>query len=532
MKKRQRVLLGTMLRSTSIINKYKYSNDKKARSKVIGVIVGRVVLMAVLILYSFLMNMGVAQMGMSNMIPMTTAIVIATLSFVFTLLKTNGYLFGFKEYDMLVSMPFETKEIVADKFLYMYIKNLPWMMAVSLSMLVGYVIFEGAGVGSILAWLILSFILPMIPTVLASAIGALFMAIGSKFKFKKLVQTILLFGFIILCFCFRFIVEGIIRDNAGAQVVNMAADSMNTVGKFYFPARMFEKAILEGSILNLLLLAGLSFLVYEAFFIVVSKGYSRINSKFASHDAKGNYKMTKQKKRSIVNAIAFKEFRTFLGSTNYLINAGMGQVLITILSLVVLILGADKIIYTITNGAPVSKEMLLPGIPYIIFFLTGMVASTVCSPSLEGKNYWIVQSLPIDKMILYKGKMLFNMYITVPFMALGTIVLGFAFGGTVIDVLVYLVCGFVLCARSTAWGMVCGIKFIKLDWENDIEVIKQGMGVLVYLFPNMFVTMILVVALIFASSKVNGTILILGITLVEAILTFLSYQAVKKMAKN
>ena len=117
-------------------------------------------------------------------------------------------------------------------------------------------------------------------------------------------------------------------------------------------------------------------------------------------------------------------------------------------------------------------------------------------------------------------------------MALGTIVLGFAFGGTVIDVLVYLVCGFVLCARSTAWGMVCGIKFIKLDWENDIEVIKQGMGVLVYLFPNMFVTMILVVALIVASSKVNGTVLILGITMVEAILTFLSYQAVKKMAKN
>ena len=41
MKKRQRVLLGTMLRSTSIINKYKYSNDKKARSKVVGIIVGR-----------------------------------------------------------------------------------------------------------------------------------------------------------------------------------------------------------------------------------------------------------------------------------------------------------------------------------------------------------------------------------------------------------------------------------------------------------------------------------------------------------
>lgn len=532
MSKRQRVLLETMLRSTSLINRYKYSNYKKVQSKVTGIFIGRTILMLMLVIYSFLACLGYCATGMTNMIPITSAMAVATLSFVFTLLKTNGYLFDFKEYDMLVSMPFEVKEIVADKFLYMYIKNLPWMLGISIPMLVGYVIFAKAGILTILSWVVLAFVLPMIPTVLASAIGALMVAIGSRFRFKKLVQTILMFAFIIFAFCFRFIVEAVIRDNAGEDVANVAANAINNAGKYYFPAKWFENAIISGSISGFLLFIGLSLLVYEVFFITVSKGYRRINSKLSSHVAKGNYKMTKQKKRSLVNAIAFKEFRRFLGSTNYLINGGMGQVIIVLLSLVVLIIGGDKVVFTITNGAPVSKEMVLPGIPYIVFFMIGMMATTVCSPSLEGKNYWIVQSLPIDKMDLYKGKMLFNMYITVPFMAFGTVILGFAFGGTLIDVLVFLLCGFVLCARSTVWGMVCGIKFIKLDWENDIEVIKQSLGVFIYLFPNMIITMLLVVALIAASLKFNGTLIVLAITVVEAIFTAVFYMIVKKMAKK
>ena len=48
-------------------------------------------------------------------------------------------------------------------------------------------------------------------------------------------------------------------------------------------------------------------------------------------------------------------------------------------------------------GAPITKEMVYPAIPLIVYFFIGMVATTAMTPSLEGKNYWIVQSLPIKK---------------------------------------------------------------------------------------------------------------------------------------
>ena len=70
-----------------------------------------------------------------------------------------------------------------------------------------------------------------------------------------------------------------------------------------------------------------------------------------------------------------------------------------LLGLAALIFDIDSIIAKVLHDAPVSKEMLYPAIPLIIYFMIGMVATTAITPSLEGKNYWIVQSLPIPIML-------------------------------------------------------------------------------------------------------------------------------------
>ena len=64
--------------------------------------------------------------------------------------------------------------------------------------------------------------------------------------------------------------------------------------------------------------------------------------------------------------------------------------------------------------------------------------------------------------------------------------------------------GLVLCAFSTAWGCVCGIRHIRLDWDNEIEVIKQGADVAIYMLPNMFVVMGLTVLVVFLGTRIAG----------------------------
>lgn len=532
MKNSRFVLLDILLKSTGTRNILKHSKDPKKRKQVGSGLAGRIVLYVILFAYCVLMSIGYGYAGLADAIPETAVLTIALLSFVLTLLKTNGYMFAFREYDMLMAMPVSVRTIVADKFLYMYVKSLPMMAITSLSMMVGYGIYAKPSAWVYVIWVILTLVVPMIPMVVATALGALFAGIGSGFRYKKAVQTVLLFAFILLCVCSRFIIEKIVRDGEAASYMGDIADTMNKASGYYLPAEWFTKAITESNILYALLLLALSVGIFELVVSVVARFYRRINSSLMSGSVHKDYKLKKLKGRSPVMAIAFKEFKRLTGSTTYITNAGFGEVLVLIIGIAAIFVDGDKLIATVLQGAPITKQMLAPDIPIIIYFMLGMVATTCCSPSLEGRNYWIVQSLPISRMDLYKGKMLFNLMLTMPFMVFATITLGISLGAGFWDIIMYLICGAVLLAFSTTFGMVCGLKYMRLDWENEIEVIKQGSAVSLYILPNLIVTMILLVAVVALGMVMSGIVVITILTVIVAVLAFAFYKNVINRAKE
>ena len=101
MKRKDFILLETLLKSTSLFNTYKYSKDKKKQHRLIGNVMGFAIIYILLVAYSIAMCVGYGQLGIADSIPTMCAIIISSLAFIFTLFKTNGYLFAFKEYDML-----------------------------------------------------------------------------------------------------------------------------------------------------------------------------------------------------------------------------------------------------------------------------------------------------------------------------------------------------------------------------------------------------------------------------------------------
>ena len=242
--------------------------------------------------------------------------------------------------------------------------------------------------------------------------------------------------------------------------------------------------------------------------------------------------MSTQKKHSVKQAIAFKEFKRLTGSTVYMTNAALGEILAVLLSIVTLFIGFDRLIAIVTQGAPIDASMLQPAIPFVLYFLIGMMATTACSPSLEGKNYWILQSLPIEKKTIYQGKMLFHLYLSVPVMVLSTLCLCISAKTSAVHTVLYVILGIALCAFSTAWGCVCGIRHMRLDWENEVEVIKQGSAVTIYLLPNMLVTMGLVVLVVFLGTKMDHALMTLALIAVVSVLALLSYLSVIRMCSH
>ena len=123
------------------------------------------------------------------------------------------------------------------------------------------------------------------------------------------------------------------------------------------------------------------------------------------------------------------------------------------------------------------------------------------------------------------------MCLSVPFMELSILLLCISAKAPFLNTLLYMLLGFALCAFSTAWGCVCGIRHIKLEWENEIEVIKQGSAVAIYMLPNMFVVMGLTVLSVFLGTKLNHNLVTGAFILISAALTALSYKKVLKLSK-
>ena len=73
---------------------------------------------------------------------------------------------------------------------------------------------------------------------------------------------------------------------------------------------------------------------------------------------------------------------------------------------------------------------------------------------------------------------------------------------------------------------------MKLDWENEIEVIKQSSAVVIYMFPNMFGGMILGVIMVLAGRSIEHSLLIALLILVFGLLTSLCYRKSISLAKK
>lgn len=529
-------LLSVLLRSSGNGNRIRYSKDRKERGKLIGAAVGNIVLDICIAGLGLYMCYAYCVAGIGSELPALCGMGIVVASFMLTLLKTNGYLFAFKGYDMTVSLPFPISDVVASRFLYMYIKSLPFILSISLSLLAGCIIWTEISVTGIVMWALLSVFLPLIPMVLAAFVGALIAAIGSGFKFKKAIQAILLIAVILLCFGSRFFFQDMFQNNKVNQVMTDIASAVDGTLAWCLPAAWFEQAV-QGSFQGVVILLVASAAVFAVFVFVVGSRYRQINSRLMASHAGKNYRLRALKTRSAVRSVAFKEWRAFLSSLNYLLNCGMGQILLTIVSIAALIFPAEQLINLLAPGVPVDDSVIAviaPSIPFIVYFFLGMVATPAVSPSLEGKNLWILKSLPIDVKTMYRGKMLFNLWITLPFMVVGTACLCICAHTTFLQFLLYTFSGVVLCVFSTLWGMVCGIKHIKLQWDIDIEVIKQGSAVAVYLFPNMFGTMIVLFGIIILgiNSTFNSNVMVLCCTALYALLAGLCALRIRSLEKK
>lgn len=488
-----KILTLLELRSLYSINQFRHTNDKAYKKRYLTLTAVWAFLIVMVFFYVGSLVYGLYFVGLSDIVPAYLAILSALIILAFGIFKAGSTIFSPKGYDLLSSMPLRASSIVLSRFLFLYIEDLLFTFLIFLPGTVVYSICAHPGILFYPLTLFGVLLIPMIPLVLSTIFGTVVTAISSRMKHKSLAQTLLTVLFIVLVMSGSMAMENSEDFFTPEIFTNLATAFGNTITKLYPPAAWFGNAVVSGKFLPFLLFAGVSLLTVLLTVFLVSKNYHRITRRLFLTTAKHNYRMETLETRTLLKSLYLRELKRYFSSSIYVTNTIVGPLMGCIFSAAVLIAGLD----TITQTMPFD---IRPFLPYFFAAIFSMMPTTTVSISMEGKQFWLLQSLPIPTKTLFDSKILLNLTLIFPFYLLSEILLALALHPTISELFNLLLIPVTVILFSVVFGITINIKIHRFDWEKEESIVKQSasaglggfagillsilLGIIVFLVPS------------------------------------------------
>ena len=309
---------------------------------------------------------------------------------------------------------------------------------------------------------------------LSAVLGWVVALISGRLKHKNIVVVILSLVFIAAYYyCYGHAYTILQTILANPQAVSAKARSI------LYPLYHMGLAA-EGNVLSMVIFTAIAAVVFAIVYLVLSRSFLKIATANRGA-AKTKYKEKRAAVRPVSRALLYKELRRFLGSSNYMLNCGLGIVIM--LASAVALLWKQTMLREMVSG-------IFAGQTELVFLLA---AGAVCllaskndisapSVSLEGKNLWLVQVFPVSGEQVLMAKLKLHLILTlVPTLVLVAAVewvlkptLGFA--------ILIPVTAAAFVVLTAAFGLFLNLNMPNLNWTSEIIPIKQSMGVMIALF--------------------------------------------------
>jgi len=496
----------------NIINSWGINKVIKSKSKGEKIKAG---LLSIVILYAvcmgaFTMFMISYQLGgvlekLDALELLISSSILSTTLFAITMstFKIPGYLFSFKDYDMLMSMPLKPSAILASKMIFIYLSNLMVSVIVGIPPLIIYGMKTSGGLLYYSFVAITTLFIPLIPI----AIGAFFAyylgRISTKFRSTN---AILLIGSFLLFFV--IMVASTMVGRLNSQYVQNSIPTVNILNDILFWTKLYIGSLKDNNILYLIAFVFVSLITFGVFIAVFSRGFKSINSKLSEKYKASNYKMTKLKVSTALKALYIKELKFYFSSYIYVVNTAFGVIMMTIFSLGIAVFGKDAV--SKAMEIPMADAYISPIVTLIFIFCISFTFVTAPSISLEGKNLWIIKSLPIKIENILWSKILVNMTLTIPALIINTVIVALAFKMNATTSIAMFSVSLLYCLLSPIIGILINLYFPKLEWTTQVAVVKQSASVLLASLAGFLAIGIPIV--LFVIVKPTSTNLFLGIS--------------------
>ena len=427
----------------------------------------------------------------------TGTLMVAVLGLFFGFFYVLSTFYFSNDLPTLVPLPFPSWEILMAKLGVILTGQYALNALVLVPMMIRYGLLARGGLLYVLSALVVFFILPIIPLVIASILAILLMRLVNLSRYKD--KLTLIGGILLLVVVFGSTYW--LQENVGtedpnvfiAQLLSQADGLIHAVGRIFPPSIWSAQAMayaqsLQGWI-NLLyiLLAGMAGLI--VLYILGERVFLRgVVAGFEGSRGRGRRKQTavQEEAKSTFMTLVQTERKLFLRDPNFALNGLIGYVLLPVMALLPLFgENLEGNPFELLNLGELPSLLLIGGIA--IFFMVMIAFSMIPSTtfSREGRYLWIMRSLPLPVDQIIGTRVVAAQIVNTIGCLLGLIPISYLFGWGIWDVVFGTVFGIFLSSAVAYLLVLLDLSRPMLDWVNPVKAVKSNLNAMIGAFGTL-----------------------------------------------
>ncbi len=421
-----------------------------------------------------------------------TAVLMGVLGSVF---NTYAGMYHAKDNELLLSMPIPPSNILLVRLFGVALMALMYEAIVFIPAIAVRFMEGGVSVTGAVFSVLLFFVITVLIIVLTCFLGWIVALLASKFKNKSFLTV--LFALVFFAAYYYFFSQ----SYSVIESLMLNSDAVGeTVKTWLYPFYLMGMAG-EGDVLSMLLFTLMAAALFGLTWFVLSKTFVKITTK-KDASAKKVYKEKTVREASASKAFFRKEMRRFTSSANYMLNTALGSVFMLVAAVAILIYRDELfLLLLLLRDYEIFIPVLAAGIPILCAAMNDITAPSV---SLEGKNIWIAQSLPVPTQTVLEAKIKVHWAITLPPAVLLSAAASYAFRLD-FSTAVFVVLTVVLYVMfSASAGLALNLKKPNLTWTNEAVPVKQSMAALVMIFGGWAVAAVMGFGAYLLMDKLDG----------------------------
>lgn len=409
------------------------------------------------------------------------------VNFFFSFYSSTNSLFGFKDFDLLASLPVKTRTVVLAKLFNMYVADLYFTVAIMLPSFIVYAKLSAAlTFGYVLKYVLIILFSPLFAMTASIIVGLALSLLSSLFRFKNLVNIILLLLFMVGVFSLSFI------SGFAAEDETAAVDPTGVIFKIYFLASWLVKGDANFWYIVCYVLVNVACIAVVAVFITAF--YGKLNAVLTAKRKVKNFKLKTYNGKSVSAALYGKEMKRIFSCPSYAVNCIMGVVMSVLLAVVLfVVLGLIRKEAALPDG---FGDLVAPYISVALAFTFLLAPSTYCSISLEGSAFWVIKTSPVRMKKVFDAKLLVNATFYVPAALVVSLAVAIGLKLSFAVALLCVLSALLLATLGGSLGLTFNLLFPKMNWDNDGQAVKQsGASLLCVLSAFVFVAIFVLAAI-------------------------------------